>query len=61
MKCFIEKLLHYMKTSKNGEDKLPENRNKTNQYNNIYDDYYDEPYDRKKMWVEHLERRYRHF
>lgn len=61
MKCLIRKLLHYMKKSKNGEDKFPENRNKTNQYKNICDDYYDEPYDRKKMWFEHLERRYRHF
>ena len=37
-----------MKKSKNGEDKLLKNRNKTNQNNNIYDDYYNEPYDHKK-------------
>lgn len=61
MKCFVRKFIHYMKKSKNGEDKLLKNRNKTNQNNNIYDDYYNEPYDRKKMWIEHLERRYRHF
>ena len=33
----------------------------TKRFNNEHDDYYDEPYDCKNMWIEHLERRYRHF
>ncbi len=57
----LEMFIQYKrKKAKSQLDKV-ETGTRTNQYENLYDDYYDEPYDQKKMWMEHLERRYRHF
>lgn len=56
-----KKIYHYMKLLINSENKSNDNQYKSNQHYSLADGYYDEPYDRKKILIEHIELRHRHF
>lgn len=60
MKQLMKRFVISFKKKPQTVGKKPLNVNQK-RFNNEHDDYYDEPYDCKNMWIEHLERRYRHF
>lgn len=57
----LKKIYQYMKFLICSEEQSNDSKYKNNQHYNLSDDYYDEPYDRKKLLIEHIELRYRHF